>query len=61
MSYKIEASIHIMEQYMTKLLFTTYWGAMFRRPGSPRDTGLVLNCKPFEPMQLTLLTWKWLS
>ena len=27
-------------------------------PGSLRGTGLVLNCKSFEPMQLTLLTWK---
>ena len=32
---------------------------MYNCPGSPKDTGLVLNCKPFEPMQLTLLTWKW--
>jgi len=32
---------------------------MYRCPGSHGDTGLVLNCKPFEPSQLTLLTWKW--
>ena len=31
---------------------------MSRVPHGSKYTGLVLNCKPFEPMQLTLLTWK---
>ena len=31
---------------------------MYRCPGSPKDTSLVLNCKPFEPMPLTLLARK---
>ena len=28
---------------------------MYRCPGSPRDTGLILICKLFEPMRCSLL------
>jgi len=51
MRYKMQASIHILEQYLQQI---TYVGLQMSR--IPRNTGLVLNCRPFEPMQLTLLT-----
>ena len=55
----MQASIHVLEQGLNYYLeHIKGGGSMYRCPGSPKDIGLVLNCKPFESMQLTLLTWK---